>query len=587
MPDYDRKLSHEKGAVASSLGSAIRGGHFTPFLGAGASSLRSRKGLTTGYWLPVAYQLRTLQDKFKGSEPEYCYVTELAHAKGLKLASAENPGRPPRHGQELLLLQQSLTSLGAHLVACFARSMLATGKPVVNVQAYEVPLEDDPALLPKYFLPALDAAHELAVDAEHMQNQFLTEHLNPAAIHKGLQRLVLRVAGRTALSEAGKSLDQHEKLKKAVADPQGLPEHGSLSLDELAWLANLLWHTLRFEVEAYPTGSELAFRIGLEVDLHPHYAELAQAAQAWKTDDDHIQLIRQWFKFWRDSPELQEFHQGLAAALTSQHRRHKVRAKPSADGRGFSPSGAGGAKLATRPLDPEVSIAITSNYDRCLENAFDFLRLSYHVVFPVNDADTWMVRTKCWDECGLASSETWGELHYSATVDPGKAGGLKVRYPQGSEYRDLDLKGPIIVKIHGSPLDVPPDAPDDFRPFLVLSEKAYLMSVSSPSKLPDWVQKQIGHDGREIWFLGYSISDWNVRLTLYRQVRMTHIDHYGEDPDKYAVDRHVDDWGIPLLQDLKVQMYVGDLDEFGDILLSDATVAAVRRDRGNAVGADR
>jgi hypothetical protein len=574
--------------IALDICQAIENGLFTPFLGAGASSLRTRNGYAAWHWVDVARQLRCLLDEFGEKSPPGLYLKALADAKGITPAPSHDPPSRAQWAKALLPLQRALTDLGAYLLEQCGTSMASTRKAIVDVATYEVPLAGDPDVLLQHLIPALDTALDLCGMAALVPDSDLTEHLNPSAIHKGLERLTLRLLGPSYLDSVRSSLESHDFLIKEIYKAAAQhPKHGSLSLDEATWLANLLWHTLRFEVNAYPTASELAFRISLEVDLHPHYAALAQAAQAWRTSTAQAKMITKWLDHCEDSPELTRFHNVMAAALALQHSRlGAIKAMTSDDliGDDELPSSLGGAQKSKRPATPPVSLAITTNYDQCLERAFDRLRRSYHVIFPVNDAHQWLVRTVSWYERGREPLTKWAEIRYRVPL--GKdVGILEVKDSPAHKFKLFKQEGPIVVKIHGSPQDVAPPSVGRFNPFLVLSERTYLDSVSSASALPSWIQQQIGREGREIWFLGYSISDWNVRLTLYRQVQMTKGQHVGPDPKKHAVDRRVDEWGMPLMRVLEVEMYEGDLEELGNIIRADTDVADYIKERQKVVGA--
>ena len=583
-----------KVTIALDICQAMEVGLFTPFLGAGASSLRSRNGYATGYWVPVAIQLRRLLDGFKEDSPQRRYVAALADAKAIMPAADSGLPTDARWADAVFPLQQALAELGADLLDQCAAAMVSTRKAMVDVASYELTLDCDPAILGEHLVPALDAALALSgIAAAGPRDSDLSQHLNPRAIHKGLERLTLSLLGARYLRAVRDSLKGHIYLLEEIDKPENQnSKHGSLSLDEVTWLTNLLWHTLRFEVKAYPTASELAFRIGLEVDLHPHYAALAQAAQAWRTTGAQAKLITKWLERCQDSPELTRFHDGLAAALALQHSRlvdlnAAAQVEQTNSDAQAVPSYLAGAEKAKRPDPLPVSLAMTTNYDRCLERALNRLRKSYHVIFPVDDARRWLIRTVTWYDRGVDPVPNWGQVKYVEHPAAGQQGGLQVCYMSERDFHELPIEGPIIVKIHGSPQDFAPPSLGTFKPFLVLSERTYLDSVSAESEMPCWIQKQISQGGRDIWFLGYSISDWNVRLTLFRQVKMTDGWHEGPEPKKSVVDRHVDDWGMPLLHDLKVEMYQGDLEELGDIIRTDTDVAAFleEQDRLTALGA--
>jgi hypothetical protein len=129
-----------------------------------------------------------------------------------------------------------------------------------------------------------------------------------------------------------------------------------------------------------------------------------------------------------------------------------------------------------------------------------------------------------------------------------------------------ELVGPVIVKLHGSPLDPVRSGQEHW---LVLSETGYLEAMDSTlNPLPDWVEKQLkgspNGPGRSLWFLGYSVSDWNIRLRLYEHLR------YSRDAspklEKSVIDRRLDWFRRAIFSNLDIKVYVGDLTGLPDII---------------------
>ena len=100
--------------------------------------------------------------------------------------------------------------------------------------------------------------------------------------------------------------------------------------------------------------------------------------------------------------------------------------------------------------------------------------------------------------------------------------------------RSEQVGGPILVKLHGSPLHfLPPSfehfdatslssktgADDccicqDYLHFIVMSEHQYVNAIMKKSTFPLWAENMLAAPYKHILFMGYSMSDWNIRMQL-------------------------------------------------------------------------
>jgi hypothetical protein len=209
--------------------------------------------------------------------------------------------------------------------------------------------------------------------------------------------------------------------------------------------------------------------------------------------------------------QMRVFYYSIGAALQFQFENYKKDSpmklgtlKSRFDDVG-EPSGVGSGHLRV-----PVPIAFTTNFDRALEKIFEANGLCFHVVFPVvharrpgdepfADAPSWLICTH--DTTSTKSSVT--VEHWSSRCDT-------------EGMPKTPFVGPIIVKLHGSPSLVLEEA--TAQHWIVLSEFSYLQALTC--KAPFWLEQQLTLGFREerrrsLRFLGYSISDWNVRLRLY------------------------------------------------------------------------
>ena len=140
----------------------------------------------------------------------------------------------------------------------------------------------------------------------------------------------------------------------------------------------------------------------------------------------------------------------------------------------------------------------------------------------------------------------------------------------------IPLFGPIVVKLHGSPLDeMTPDSQaagsESYQHSLILSEHDYMRNiVSEIGAGPEWTQVpfsgMVNGERKHLWFLGYSMSDWNVRLRLYKQISQRKQGKVEGAPDKRNVDRFIDPLREPLMDVLDIHIERDDLSSFASTL---------------------
>ena len=128
--------------------------------------------------------------------------------------------------------------------------------------------------------------------------------------------------------------------------------------------------------------------------------------------------------------------------------------------------------------------------------------------------------------------------------------------------------GPIIVKLHGSPSL---ELESRLRHWIVLSEFSYLQALGTSARAPYWLEQQLslknisaewdsrGGMGRSLWFLGSSISDWNVRLRLYEDLR--------RGGRRSSVNQGIDVYRSAILDGLGVEQHIGDLNYLPGMIL--------------------
>jgi hypothetical protein len=136
------------------------------------------------------------------------------------------------------------------------------------------------------------------------------------------------------------------------------------------------------------------------------------------------------------------------------------------------------------------------------------------------------------------------------------------------------VKGPLVIKLHGSPLDELPDAKvddlpeklrwvdDDFeyQHRIVISESDYLRDLRDD--LPDQIKGFLSEGKRILVFLGQSIADWNIRVRLADHVRWSMFSGGDEIPQRqarFAINKRVRRFDTGIMGPLRIDVIREDL----------------------------
>jgi hypothetical protein len=541
------------------LDTEVAKGRFTPFLGAGASSLRPPETkLESEPWRSIWTAVLAIRGGLQ--TPSHLQYLQSFAEQRLRISEAAKRqlegtpeqmleavvGPEAKAGEESPLpkFQRTLVRLAAEMGVvfgkAFAESYAAVGQLgdlAVKINPEDKKNEDLIAAL----LLAVDLAANLpekAYPAGAVQRgRSDPPTLQQASIYERLLMLARQLVN-LSLWDSDKNKewrDRHHARIDQLGRNLGQPCAGEVTIrgEMLEWLPDLLWYTLRFWTPLLPTTSEMAFELALRANLAPpKKADLAQAAEALNLSSaDLAKAIKDWFKYCheRRSP-LTSFHLAIAAALQHSFDLY-LRRQQERNSRSNSAD-----SLSSNP----PAVVFTTNFDKCIESVFEELDITHHVIFPVRPRGTVKVRWRL--TTSFASDDAHrGEGDYDL-----------------DEQVEIEVRGPIIVKLHGSPLDPAGNA----EHWLVLSEHGYLEALIEKN-LPPWLDRQLAAQGAEVgeqkpnrslWFLGYSISDWNVRLRLYDHLRQSQVN-----PLKHAIDRSWDLFRMTILRRLGVGVFVGDL----------------------------
>ena len=586
MPVKRRKQDLSKASPL--LEAEIRDGRFTPFLGAGASSLWAReKDLDSYPWKEVVLNLRAISSRLSDRSLEFLHAF-TKHRLDLSIVGS-SPNLDVTHLDKSLLvkLQEALIRATVSLTNYFGVRFSEEHVSIQLVEdcgvAFALDSEDVIGALARDckapLLTAADIAFELKQKRRHQrESPFLASiksdkkvdrRLQIGPLYEKLTILIQNVFGESCAIVC----DKHGKhrIDRGKNERGRVASLGRLRLDAIQWLSDLLWYTVRYWVPCYPTTAELAFELSLAVKgAPPRRAELTQAAQALENLGSGLAAravgdLVAYCEIVQEEKEVADrqmkaFYYSIGASLQYQFAQYKRDApvkRVTLKDRFGAPTNSGNAEASK--LRIPVPMAFTTNFDRALETVFEANDLCFHVVFPVVNGKSpgderlacppvWLIRT-CYPKWTKRATtvESWSSR---CTIEgvPKKA-----------------FEGPIIVKLHGSPslnLDG-----STSQHWIVLSEFSYLQALTY--RAPSWLEQQLTLGFRQemrrsLRFLGYSISDWNVRLRLYadqwenRSSRpaLRSMVNEGHDVYRQAI------FGV-----LDVEQCVGDLNDFPGIVL--------------------
>ena len=593
------------GWEVQALPASLAAGTFTPFLGAGASSLRSRDELSFDVypWNNVGKTLATIYADLASDESRQ-FLRSFAQER-LRMTDEQLTEFMPvdfATGEPRESAGDSLIDLQVALVRAMRRLTKVFGDEFVK----QVPsLRELPDCAVSFSIREGDeqgAWLKLCEAAASAKNLCKCKNRDPRfrgadsqwlppdagrtfCVERVYERLV--VLTRLLVSETDEEfVSKHFRSKfrenpdlSSVGDAliEAKVQRGKLRLDMMQWLGDLLEYSLVYWIPRFPTTLELAFELGLAVPSGPpRRPELAQAAQAFDAIDpqnmsagDYIKDLMEYCESGMKDHSVdiayRRFYIAIAAALCDQWDRYTAKVRARGTDRGiagmakFRQSGKGRidrAEGAVAAVDapPRVEflpIAATTNYDRGLELVFGRFNIPYHVLFPIQTFQS---------EGSKDAVLQW----VLRSVVPGQ---MDYDFEMSSKDTELplaeaELQGPVIVKLHGAPtLYKHKDKHGgEIRHKIVASEKEYLDALRESSNALRWFEEEMFQtankvsSARTIWFLGYSIADWNVRLRLYSHLRTSR-----DRRELRAVNRDYDPFRQSILKDLNVALCHGEL----------------------------
>lgn len=544
----------------------VKDNTFTPIIGYGCSLVGRSRGVA---WRRIAEEMRAILSYIPVGDPAADYVRQLAATPVYevplgKQAVAPASGEPD---QPLMRLQLFLAEIGAKLGAMFANAMAVSVTPVWDTPTYRLPIPADHPMLPKvaralvrasvvaYQLKATPAARDPAAGLEA---HGLYERLIDLAADVTPGHQVVEITD-DGLADSEGTLERvyrdiETSMRRRTLREDVALDGVELALYHLEWIADALWHTFRYDKPAYPRADELAFQISLLASsARGRRPELASAAEVGRMMLEPP-TVAAWFRRYSESPStaLKEFYDAIARILFAEYETYHEFQRASRR--------AGGQPEGLKAIQ---AVAFSANYDLEMEAAFQRVAAHspFHVVIPVQ---------------AFRERETEPELqwllgtHYGGPVD-------EVRrwewFPRNRSFRPQDIEGPILIKLHGSPMhQLPEEIPEDdampeyvrLEHALILSEREYMDNIVWKDPLPDFFGTILLQPERSLIFLGQSLNQWGTRLRIYSHVlRRENPPSRG---NRIAIGRSVNPYRSAVLGAIGIQRWIGELEEIPDIV---------------------
>jgi len=541
LSDHPVEISPISEQDSKALKKVVTSGHFAPILGATChiaserreeafSSLRDHLG-----WI--------YEQTGDGELWEHVYSIVLSKLKrdilGGVALQVRNP--PLDWWPRLVAFQVLLAKVSVQACKLFGLGMCQQAKGIDDLAKYYVDLENlstSEDSLPSSTVFRRDLAH-LVNKAADLHSR--TEHFPNIRSELGMNGIQVQLA--ILLSEIFSDVDPEVEDFPAGILPTSHRSRGDgtyLRLSDLQWLADLLWHTLRFQVPLYPSSEDLAFQLAVSADeiLPPKRETVGAVASFVQKKEKYLpSLIASWLQRCHQSglderPIEKGFYKAIVRGLTYSSTTTARRKKPKET--------AGGSFLsATDRFRKRLSLVINTNFDMELEDAFG--ESAYHIIIPINvhfrrgaqesSEPDWLINIANPD-----SGKSWSLLgdSWSRAVSAEKN-----RLSLLQKY----LQGPVIVKLHGSPLQGLPEfkAIDGSASSylsntklthvthrLVFSEYDLLHQIIEGGVLPGGLRELLPRE--KLCFMGFRFSDFYHRLQLYDHARFSRV-RGGQDED--------------------------------------------------------
>ena len=544
LPVSDLTQQHN----VSLLGRAVRDLTFLPVLGPECATLGRRD---TEEWRRIRDDFLWLRSQIPSGELEAAdFLERFAAAQGVELGSNAQPEheQPP----ELMgTLRLELLRLLNHVVGIFGQERTHSTGVVLDATDRRVETSAvDP--LAARLIATCQAAHALCqTDEEESAGEFGREPPSLFAASGVRDRLVELTKKVTSgyLPDQTRSRTEHSLLELLTPVAVDSPKKCTLYAYNLDWLANLFWYTFRAQRRLYPTNAEMAFQMAVlvhESDRTPGLVYAAAHAHDWLSAS-----LSTWLAHYDTaSPPRDAYFDAIALVLWRQWDRWRV----------------GGLSSARDPAEPVV---FSTSFDLGVEHALRRARPDdpIHVVIPV------LAESLAHEPPGVHLCWLLGTLE----------AGVAMEQPAWEPIPDLfdaaeRLRGPLVVKLHGSPLHHVPEPTDEallyeghpqyerFDHALTLSESNYMLYLVLLNTVPEALGRMLSTENRVLFFLGQPIDEWNTRLRIFDHVYPLRKDAPNQ-RTMVAVEARFDLFESATLADLGIQRWKGTLEEFARLLV--------------------
>ncbi len=394
-----------------------------------------------------------------------------------------------------------------------------------------------------------------AVDlSEFVQDKTLAKRLCPKSILNGLSNLAA-IIFYPSYDWAPKKAQK--ALKAALVSVRECLNE--VSREQVEWMVSLLWHLCRFDDPLLPSSRELAFRLTVKMNTpYTVMGELGQIADLVAISPDNEEdipfaknideVIVDWITYCHQKSEenVSSYYENMARAFCLIYASHN-----------------GKWEIPIEKPEEALPLLFTTNYDESMERALrnvDGAGWKYvHILFPLirkmdapnsykriffrsrgtpssdQEPETREGKTEKLPTVWAVQSWMMGAPEpsppeivwrdHSTQQDVGASGPIETTFAH--IVNKLPGPGPIVIKLHGAPSVPLQKLKDEFRHMTLITESGYV-KVMAEFGIHDKMPMQALNSvmiGRRLWFIGYSLSDWNVRSQLYLQLQYRRIEN--------------------------------------------------------------
>lgn len=561
----DQETPKDNHSIKSFLRNIING-EFTPFIGPDCYGLQEE-------WRPeiptLQTRLKQLEDGLDETERNFAkaVVASRVPCFGAQQDQQNTRTSRPPDLPSLIELLIAITKAGAAASRLIGRS-LSKGEALIDSRYFSISFKaEEEKALKEESSPRKDIRilRESLATAELKASEIINESYCLA------KQPIQMCLGSTGIARKI-GLLRNFIFGTDTTEANSYPAETNLTLSQLDWLGDLLWHTMRYDIPVLLRTDELAFQISVcKSSECPTRVPLGTAAVI--SDNGQVQCTGFIHTHLSSSVgevvgrrKASSFYHAIAKILWQHCDEIEIERTASTD------KGNGSAELAFKHITEvgcypmAVSVNIDSELESCLET------VPYSVIYPVKSSggiDAWMLR-----------------IH-----EPNKKETRWLLKPDVSFEKIVrkTLRGPLILKLRGSPLEkdhssiawlginyddpkqvnsAPFDRTETVSPRLILSSLDYFRGLSAPDMgAPACLKEQLGLPSRVKCFFGYPLDDPDCLLGIQRGVWVAEHTDEKDDDSKKSLSvgcKRNDGLGNALLSGLRVEPLHIELENVAD-----------------------